>query len=59
MKKENQPEKEDQPKKVSSLLDRYIQRNTMDKMQKLDDQALAQAIKSLLLKGNDESKNLN
>ncbi len=51
--------KEDQPKKGSPLLERYLQRSTMDKMQQLDDEALAQAIKSLLLQGKDDPKNLN
>lgn len=59
MKKDNQPKKEKETKKSSPLLDRYLQRNAMDKMQQLDDQALAQAIKSLLLQGNDDFKNLN
>lgn len=51
--------KPEQPKKGTPLLDRYIQRTTMDKMQKVDDEALAQAIKTLLLKDKDNPKNLN
>lgn len=51
--------KENEPKKGSPLLDRYIQRSTMDKMQKLDDRALADAIKTLLLQGKEDPKNLN
>lgn len=51
--------KENEPKKSSPLLDRYIQRSTMDKMQQLDEKSLAEAIKSLLLQGNEDPKNLN
>ena len=51
--------KEDEDKKSSPLLDRYIQRSAVDKMQHIDDQILADAIKSLLLQGNDDPKNLN
>lgn len=46
-------------KKGSILLDRYIQKTTMDKMQHLDDKALADAIKTLLLQGKEDPKNLN
>ena len=58
-KKENEAKKENKSKKGSILLDRYIQRTTMDKMQNLDDRALADAIKSLLLQGREDPKNLN
>lgn len=51
--------KENESQKGSPLLDRYIQRSTMDKMQKMDDKALAEAIKSLLLQGKEDPKNLN
>ncbi len=51
------PDKE--PKKGSPLLDRYIQRSTMEKMQKFDEKALADAIKSLLLQDKENPKNLN
>jgi hypothetical protein len=51
--------KKDEPKKGSPLLDRYIQRNAMDKMKQIDERVLADAIKSMLIEGKEDPKNLN
>ncbi|MDF2593709.1 MAG: hypothetical protein K0R69_50 [Clostridia bacterium] len=51
--------KENEPKKSSPLLERYIQRSMMDKMQQFDERSLAEAIKSLLLQSKEDPKNLN
>lgn len=44
-----------QKQESSILLDHYIQRTITNKMQDLEDQALAEAIRSMLLAGDEEA----
>lgn len=44
-----------QKKENSILLDHYIQRTITNKMQDLEEKALAEAIRSMLLAGDEET----
>lgn len=48
-------EKENTTKKQTTLLDQYIQRTITDKMQELEEKALAEAIRSMLLKDGQDT----
>ena len=50
-------EAKNQKKKGSPLLDRMIQRSMADRMKNVDDEILAKAIKTLLMK--DDNKYMN
>lgn len=50
-------EKETKDKKSSPLLDHMIQRQMSSRMQNVDEQVIAQAIKALLMK--DDNKYMN
>ena len=45
--------------KSSVLLERYLQKNMTDRMQHVDDEVLAMAIKTLLNADNKKNKRLN
>ncbi len=45
--------------KSSVLLERYLQKNMTDRMQQVDDEALAKAIKTLLYADEKKNKRLN
>ena len=54
IKKEEKIEKETSP-----LLERYIQRTLRDKMHRVDEEVIAEAIKTLLHEEKNKSKHLN
>ena len=43
----------------SPLLERFLQKNMTDRMQAVDDEVLAKAIKTLLFEENKKNKRLN
>ena len=56
MKEKDKTNKQKQDKQENSiLLDHYIQRTITNKMQDLEDKALAEAIRSMLLAGDEET----
>ncbi|PHV72387.1 hypothetical protein CS063_02605 [Sporanaerobium hydrogeniformans] len=63
MKKEEKKMHKEQPRELetkgSPLLERYIQRSLSDKMQQVDEQMIAEAIKTLLYEDKNQSKHLN
>lgn len=51
--------KEEKVTKNSPLLERFLQKNMTDCMQAVDDEVIAQAIKTLLFEENNKNKRLN
>lgn len=42
-----------------SILERFLQKNMTDRMQAVDDEVIAKAIKTLLFEDNNKNKRLN
>ena len=51
--------KEEKTSDNYSILERFLQKNMTDRMQAVDDEVIAKAIKTLLFEDNNKNKRLN